>query len=103
MSIHSDVDYHCPKCRTAYVPMSITPNCPKCGTPAKNLFNDFIEDTLDSTRYNVVDHRSFLPGIWSIATAGDHYYYLAFGFMDFAYKTLKPDILDLFERKIPRK
>ncbi len=103
MTIHSDVDYHCPSCRTAYVPMSITPNCPKCGTAAKKLFDDFINDTLDSARYNVIDHRSFLPGIWSISTTGDHYYYIAFGFLNFAYDKLKPDILDLFDRKIPRK
>lgn len=46
-------------------------------------------------------YHSFLPGVWGIFNVGDHYYYLAFGFYDFAQKKSKLKVEDLLARKIP--
>lgn len=101
MTIHSFANYQCRKCGIPFIPMPITPNCPNCGTVADKIFSNFLNETLTSARFNYTDHKLFSPFIWAMLSVGDHYYYLAFRFLDFAQATLKREVRNLVERKIP--
>lgn len=100
MTAHSDVDYCCTNCGSPYVPMSITPLCPNCGTVADRLFNDFIDKTLSSVKYNVRRYHSLSPDAWVTLSVGDVYFYFAFCFFNYAKKEAKLKVKDLLERKI---
>jgi len=100
MTIHSSVHYKCEDCGNYFVPIPIFKNCPKCGHESSKIFYNFIEDTIRSALFNLINYNSFEPYGWAFITIGDSYYWLAFNFLSFASSSLKVAEKDLFGQTI---
>ena len=100
MTLHAFIEHKCSYCGTHFVPLPILPRCPKCGRKSSKVFDNFIEDTIRSSLYNLTKYGSFVPPGWGTFTVGDHYYWLAFGFLSFASSSLKIDEKELFSLDI---
>ena len=96
MTVHSQVDYKCNCCNTHFIPIPESPNCPQCNQPSEILFGNFIKDTITSAQFNVTKYQNFIPPAWLACTTGDHYYSIAFAFLDYVsckIKTREPRLL----------
>ena len=103
MTLHSSVNYKCDDCGTYFVPLPGADKCPKCGRMSREIFDDFVEATIQSALFNIRKYKSFIPGAWGVFTIGDHYYLHAFNFLHYAAATLKVNKRKLFEQEIPEK
>lgn len=99
MTIHSKVSYQCKFCCTNFVPIPEAPNCPRCQEIADGIFVDFVADTICSAKFNLSNYHSFYPGAWYVGTLGDHYYMMAFFFLDYVCGELKARKRNLLSRK----
>ncbi len=100
MTIHAHTDYRCNRCATAFVPMPRLSKCPKCGSIANRVFQDFVQDAISSALFNLERYGSLIPWGWATITIGDHYYWLAFQFLSFASHQLNVAEKDLFTQKV---
>ena len=89
MTLHSSVNYKCSYCGTSFVPMPVLSECPKCSLKSSVVFDNFIEDSVKSSLYNLETRGSFLPPAWGFITIGDRYYWFAFEFLSFVSSSAK--------------
>ncbi len=101
MTIHSDVEYKCKYCDTPFVPIPQSPNCPKCNRKSKVVFPDFVNEALDSARFNLSHYGMFVK-MWLTLNVGDSYFYLAFRFLDYVCSELKADKYQLLSRTLSK-
>lgn len=99
MTVHSDVDNKCKYCDTPFVPIPELPTCPKCQRKSDVIFADFVKDTIFSAQFNVSHYHSFIPPAWYVGTIGDHYYNIAFRFLDYVCAELRARKRNLLSRK----
>ena len=83
MTIHSHVDYKCEFCETHFVPIPQALHCPKCGRESTTVFADFVMNTRKSALFNLKKHNRAIPPAWLKRNIGDHYYLLAFRFLEY--------------------
>ncbi|MDD4876548.1 MAG: hypothetical protein PHQ86_05430 [Dehalococcoidales bacterium] len=89
MTLHAYLKYNCKYCNTPFVPIPQSPMCPKCGSKADKVFSDFIKQTLESARFNLVKYDVFAPAAWWTGSVGDYYYLWAFYFFEYVSSKLK--------------
>ena len=68
MTLHAFIEHKCSYCGTHFVPLHILPKCPKCGRKSSKVFDNFIEDTIRSSLYNLTKYGSFVPPSWGTFT-----------------------------------
>ena len=100
MTLHSSVDHKCEDCGAYFIPLPEADKCPKCGRRSLKVFDDFVENTIQSALFNIRRYRSLIPAAWGVFTIGDHYYWHAFNFLSFAAANLKVKKRKIFEREI---
>jgi hypothetical protein len=98
MTIHSGVDYKCEQCGADFVPITESPNCPKCSRASEVIFSEFIDEALRSALYNIGKYRSVVPPAWGIFGTGDAYYWITFQFISFISHELKTEEVEVLFR-----